>query len=70
MFTEGPIANPARIYRSLALIYALPVMLQHLMPADWLEKSQRGLEPYLYGVMAVLMFVEAGADTSFIYFQF
>jgi alginate O-acetyltransferase complex protein AlgI len=70
MFIEGPIANPARIYRSLALIYALPVMLQHLMPTDWVEKSRPGLEPYVYGIMAALMLVEAGPDTSFIYFQF
>jgi alginate O-acetyltransferase complex protein AlgI len=70
MFTESPIANPARIYRSLALIYALPVILQHLMPRDWLEESRQGFEPYIYGAMTVLMLVEAGADTSFIYFQF
>ena len=70
MFTESPIANPARIYRSLALIYALPVFLQHVMPRDWLAAPRQALEPYLYGSMAVLMLVEAGPDTSFIYFQF
>jgi alginate O-acetyltransferase complex protein AlgI len=70
MFAESQIAHPARIYRSLALIYALPVMLQHLMPGNWFEKPRLGLDPYLYGVMAVLMLVEAGPDTSFIYFQF
>lgn len=69
MFTDGPIANPARIYRSLALIYALPVILQHV-PKHWFPKSRPGFEPYLYGLMAVLMLVEAGPDTSFIYFQF
>jgi alginate O-acetyltransferase complex protein AlgI len=52
------------------LIYALPVILQHLLPTDWLETSRRRVEPYLYGAMAVLTFVEAGPDTSFIYFQF
>jgi alginate O-acetyltransferase complex protein AlgI len=70
MFADIQTANPARIYRSLALIYAMPVILQHLMPRDWLEKSRLGLEPYLYAAMTALMFVEAGADTSFIYFQF
>jgi alginate O-acetyltransferase complex protein AlgI len=70
MFTDIHVANPARIYRSLALIYALPVILQHLMPRDWLATSRQATEPYLYGAMAVLMLVEAGADTSFIYFQF
>jgi alginate O-acetyltransferase complex protein AlgI len=70
MFAHNPIANPTRIYRSLALIYALPVILQHLLPRDWLETSRRGVEPYLYGVMAALTFAEAGPDTSFIYFQF
>jgi alginate O-acetyltransferase complex protein AlgI len=70
MFTHSRVANPARIYRSLALIYALPVILQHLMPRGWLETSRQTLEPYLYATMTVLMFVEAGADTSFIYFQF
>jgi alginate O-acetyltransferase complex protein AlgI len=70
MFTDSPIANSARIYRSLALIYALPVILQHLTPRDWLATSRQGLDPYLYGVMAVLLLVESGPDTSFIYFQF
>jgi alginate O-acetyltransferase complex protein AlgI len=70
MFMDHPVDNPIRIYRSLALIYALPVILQHLMPRDWFGTSRQGLEPYLYGVMAVLAFVEAGPDTTFIYFQF
>jgi alginate O-acetyltransferase complex protein AlgI len=70
MLTEGQIDHPARIYRSLALIYALPVVLQHLTPRDWFGASQHGFEPFLYGGMAGLMLVEAGADTSFIYFQF
>jgi alginate O-acetyltransferase complex protein AlgI len=30
----------------------------------------RGAEPYLYGLMAALMYLEAGPETSFIYFQF
>jgi alginate O-acetyltransferase complex protein AlgI len=27
-------------------------------------------EPYLYGAMLALMFLEAGPDSAFIYFQF
>ena len=70
MFNDPPIPHPARVYRSLALIYALPVILQPLMP--YLLRAPLGarLEPYLYGAMAALMLVEAGPDTSFIYFQF
>jgi alginate O-acetyltransferase complex protein AlgI len=70
MFVERPIPNPAHIYRSLAIIYSLPVILQHLIAPHWLEKPRQTLEPYLYGAMAALMLVEAGTDTSFIYFQF
>jgi alginate O-acetyltransferase complex protein AlgI len=70
MFTNHPVENPIRIYRSLALIYAIPVILQHLMPPDWFGGFRQRLEPYLYGAMAALTFVEAGPDTTFIYFQF
>ncbi len=70
MFSDHAVVNPIRIYRSIALIYALPVILQHLMPRDWFEPSRHELLPYLYGIMAVLALVEAGPDTSFIYFQF
>src|SRR5882757_1103551 len=70
MFTDHPVVDHIRIYRSLALIYALPVILQHLMPRDWFGTFRQGLDPYLYGLMAVLTFVEAGPETTFIYFQF
>jgi alginate O-acetyltransferase complex protein AlgI len=74
-FIGGMFANHAegyspRIYRSLVLIYTLPVLLQHLVPWVRLQKSTQLLQPYLYGIMAALALVEAGADTSFIYFQF
>jgi alginate O-acetyltransferase complex protein AlgI len=52
------------------LIYTLPVLLQHLVPWRRLEPYLEGMQPYLYGSMAALAFVDAGADTSFIYFQF
>jgi alginate O-acetyltransferase complex protein AlgI len=70
MFADHAVGYSARIYRSLVLIYTLPVLLQHLVPWGWLETSRQRLQPYLYGVMAALALVEAGADTSFIYFQF
>ena len=70
MFTDQSIGPSARIYRSLVLIYALPVVLQHMVFWRRLEPLVGTLQPYLYGVMAVLALVDAGADTSFIYFQF
>lgn len=70
MFIDQSVPNPARIYRSLALIYALPVLMQHLIPTEKLFASRPKLDPYLYGGMAALMLVEAGPETAFIYFQF
>lgn len=70
MFTENTNPNPVKLYRSLAFLYAVPVLLQHLLPKSFLEQPRQTLEPYLYGGMAALMFVEAGPSTSFIYFQF
>jgi alginate O-acetyltransferase complex protein AlgI len=46
------------------------VIIQHLTPRSLFETSRRKAEPYLYGLMTALMFVEAGPSTSFIYFQF
>jgi alginate O-acetyltransferase complex protein AlgI len=69
MFVDQPTPHHTHIYRSLALIYSLPVMLQHLLPSGWLERT-RPVDAYLYGSMAALMLVDAGADTAFIYFQF
>ena len=70
MFADHSVGYSARIYRSLVLIYALPVLLQHLVPWRWCDPYLRSVQPYLYGAMAVLALVDAGADTSFIYFQF
>jgi alginate O-acetyltransferase complex protein AlgI len=68
MFVEPNIAHPYHLYRSLAVIYSLPILLQHVVPNHWPERLR--LDPYLYGLMATLMLVEAGPSTSFIYFQF
>jgi alginate O-acetyltransferase complex protein AlgI len=45
-------------------------VIQHLVPRPRFEQTMRGAEPYLYGLMAALMYLEAGPETSFIYFQF
>jgi alginate O-acetyltransferase complex protein AlgI len=70
MFVEADIRSPYHLYHSLALVYSLPVFLQHVIPRHFLERQRRRLEPYLYGAMATLMLVEAGPDSPFIYFQF
>lgn len=70
MFTASAIPGQAKFFNSLALIYSLPVIVQHLAPASLLELARRRAEPYLYGLMVALMSVEAGPSTSFIYFQF
>jgi alginate O-acetyltransferase complex protein AlgI len=69
MFTPSTNPNPTKLFYSLALLYSLPAMIQHLVPRPF-EGKLRRLEPYLYGSMAALMYLEAGPETSFIYFQF
>ena len=66
MFTPSTNPSPTKLFYSLALLYSLPVMIQHLV----FEGRLRWAEPYLYGSMAALMYLEAGPETSFIYFQF
>ena len=70
MFTASAVPVQAKLFNSLALLYSLPVIIQHLTPPSLLETARRRAEPYLYGLMAALMCVEAGPSTSFIYFQF
>ena len=70
MFTANTVPVQAKLFNSLALLYSLPVIIQHLAPPSLLEAARRRAEPYLYGLMAALMCVEAGPSTSFIYFQF
>ncbi|MET4493458.1 MBOAT family O-acyltransferase [Bradyrhizobium sp. LA7.1] len=66
--TENP--NPAKLYRNLALLYALPVLIQHLGIGTLVGGPLRRWEPYLYGALAALACLEAGPDAAFIYFQF
>jgi alginate O-acetyltransferase complex protein AlgI len=70
MFTLSTNPNPPKLFYNLALLYSLPVMIQHLASGSLFERKLRGAEPYLYGAMAALMYLEAGPNTSFIYFQF
>jgi len=70
MFTPSTNPNPTKLFYNLALLYSLPVMIQHLVPIWRFERTMRGAEPYVYGLMAALMYLEAGPETSFIYFQF
>jgi alginate O-acetyltransferase complex protein AlgI len=70
MFTSSTNPNPPKLFYNLALLYSLPVMIQHLVPRLRFEQMLGGAEPYLYGLMAALMYLEAGPETSFIYFQF
>lgn len=70
MFVPATNPNPTKLFYSLALLYSLPVMIQHLGFRSLFESRLRWAEPYLYGSMAALMYLEAGPETSFIYFQF
>jgi alginate O-acetyltransferase complex protein AlgI len=70
MFVSNTNPNPPKLFYNLALLYSLPVMIQHLVPRSFFERTWRGAEPYLYGSMAALTYLEAGPETSFIYFQF
>src|SRR6185436_17128274 len=70
MFTPSTNPNPTKLFYSLALLYSLPVMIQHLAFGSLFEGKLRRVEPYVYGSMVALMYLEAGPETSFIYFQF
>ena len=70
MFASSTNPNPPKLFYDLALLYSLPVIIQHFVSGSIFERRLRGMEPFLYGAMAALMYLEAGPDTSFIYFQF
>jgi alginate O-acetyltransferase complex protein AlgI len=70
MFTPSTNPNPPKLFYDLALLYSLPVLIQHLVSRPRFEQTLGSAEPYLYGLMAALMYLEAGPETSFIYFQF
>jgi alginate O-acetyltransferase complex protein AlgI len=71
MFAPSTNPAPPKLFYNLALIYSLPVIIQHLTDVPSLIKERApAAEPYLYGIMLGLMFLEAGPDSAFIYFQF
>jgi alginate O-acetyltransferase complex protein AlgI len=70
MFTATNIPNPTKLFYDLALLYSLPVMIQHLGVGSIVAAKLPRWEPFLYGALATLAYLEAGPDTPFIYFQF
>lgn len=70
MFVPTTNPNPTKLFYNLALLYSLPVMIQHLRIGAMVSTSLRRWEPYLYGTLGALAFLEAGPDAAFIYFQF
>ncbi|MDN5000290.1 MBOAT family O-acyltransferase [Bradyrhizobium sp. GCM10027634] len=70
MFSPTDNPNPTKLFRNMALLYALPVLIQHLGIGALFDGRLRRWEPYLYGALAALAYVEAGPDAAFIYFQF
>jgi D-alanyl-lipoteichoic acid acyltransferase DltB (MBOAT superfamily) len=70
MFIATDVPNPPKLFYNLALLYALPVIIQHVSIGALIERRLRRWEPYLYGALAALAFLEAGPDSAFIYFQF
>jgi alginate O-acetyltransferase complex protein AlgI len=70
MFVPSPNPNPTKPFYDLALLYVLPVLLQHLGVGTLVQRRWSAWEPWLYGLMAALCYLEAGPETAFIYFQF
>jgi len=70
MFTPSTNPNPPKLFYDLALLYSLPVIIQHLRVSSLVERRLAVWEPYLYGALGALAYLEAGPATAFIYFQF
>jgi len=70
MFNHTSTVKSVHLSYALASLYTAPVIIQHLVPKALLARVTANAEPYLYGLMAALMYVEAGPDAAFIYFQF
>src|SRR6202021_92998 len=62
MFTSSTNPNPPKLFYNLALLYSLPIMIQHLVPRARFEQTLGGAEPYLYGLMAALIYLGAGPE--------
>jgi alginate O-acetyltransferase complex protein AlgI len=70
MFTHNNSPRTLHMPYALAALYTAPVIFQHLVPKALLARLTVNAEPYLYGLMVALMYVEVGPDAAFIYFQF
>ena len=70
MFAPTGNPNPTKLYYNLALLYSLPVIIQHLGFGGLVSTSLKRWEPYLYGMIAALAYLDAGPNAAFIYFQF
>ena len=70
MFTPSTNPNPPKLFYDLALLYSLPVIIQHLRVSSLVERRLAVWEPYLYGALGALTYLEAGPAAAFIYFQF
>ncbi|MEK9283055.1 MULTISPECIES: MBOAT family O-acyltransferase [unclassified Bradyrhizobium] len=70
MFVPTTNPNPTKLFYNLALLYSLPVIIQHLGISGLVDGKWRRWEPYLYGALGALAYLEAGPDAAFIYFQF
>ncbi len=62
--------KPLELSYALAILYSAPVIIQHLAPRAMFERLPHRAQPYFYGLIAALTYVEAGPDSAFIYFQF
>lgn len=74
-FIAGIIDNPRVAFHSnyfylLALIYSLPVLIQHLCSQLAKTRWFIRIEPAFYALLIFLAVVEAGPESTFIYFQF
>src|SRR6476619_3636777 len=58
MFVPSTSPNPPKLFYNLALLYSMPVIIQHFAPRALFERRLRGAEPFLYGAMAALMYLE------------
>jgi alginate O-acetyltransferase complex protein AlgI len=70
MFAPSTNPAPPKLFYNLALLYSLPVILQHFRAGALFDGGLRRWEPYAYGALAALAYLEAGPETAFIYFQF
>jgi alginate O-acetyltransferase complex protein AlgI len=70
MFAAGTNPNPPKLFYDLALLYSLPVIIQHLGAGSLFEGRLRSWEPCLYGALGAMAYLEAGPETAFIYFRF